>query len=130
MPNLTAITLNNGLAQAIAFTPSGIDSKGIASFQQDDNTRPFEARQRLTVAAKQPTRGGSQAFRTTIKVSVPTTDNNVLPEKFVSDNFVNIEFVIGKNAALHTRQDLLAYAIDVLQEQMVTDMVVDQEGIW
>lgn len=130
MPGISNLTLVNGMNNNVDFNPVGTDSKGVTHYQTFDTGRVYETQDRVSISVKRPTKGGSQAFRVTMKISVPTMDASVSPAKFVADNICNIEFVMSKSAPLLTRQDLRQYALSALQNALTTQLVENQQGLY
>lgn len=131
MPQLQSVGLMNSATTVVTYTPIGIDNKGIARLV-DTSAPSLETQSILSVGTKRPIAGGSQVFRLNVKLTKPTivTDTATGAAKNVGDNFVNVEFVLNKQARVVTAQDLLAEISSFLSEAQLKNMVEQKTGYY
>jgi len=126
MTALAAITLDDGASAPVVFSPSAIDSNGVARLFSTADT--FDARRSISNSVRLPSKG-SQVARVTLKVIVPVMDEDV-PSLKVGDTLCNIEFVIPKRATAQDRDDILAFAANLLADASTVASVTNLESVY
>lgn len=127
MTAFAAIALDDAASAAVTFSPSAIDSAGVAKLY-DNAAASIEERRSISLAVRAPKASGS-VFRVTGKVSIPVVDGSTPPLK-VGEVIANIEFVIPKRAATTQRQDALAFAANFLADASFIAAVTSLEAIY
>lgn len=127
MSAFASITLQNNAAANVTFNPQSIDANGVASFLSTDTT-VLDAKKKVTMSVSLPKNGGSVA-RVKQRVVVPIMDT-VDTTKKMAEAYVNIEFVMPKNASDIIRLDLRKYADTLLTNAITTAAVQNLEAIY
>lgn len=127
MTAFAALSLLNNAAVAQTFVPVGIDSAGVAKWMTTTET-VFDARRQATMLTTLP-KNGSNVFRLKQRVVIPVMDT-VDPTKKIAEAYVNIEFVIPKQANTTQRLDLRAYADEFVKNAVSTAAITNFEGIY
>lgn len=127
MTAFAALSLLNSAAVAQSFAPVGIDPSGVAKWMTTTET-VFDARRTATMLTTLP-KNGSNVFRLKQKVLIPVMDL-VDPSKRIAEAYVNVEYVIPKQANLTQRLDLRAYADEFVKNAVSTAAITNFEGIY
>ena len=133
MPQLQTITLNDGLSTPVAraFIPVGIEN-GVAKLAfRDPSNGHLHLDRIITLSSKQTGDGGR---RVTLKVLLPVVHNGsgsdfTYPDSEDTEIF-NCSFKISQLSDLGEREDLLAFATNLLASTEVQAMVENAEGMW
>lgn len=126
MSAFASLTLQNNAAANVVFTPSAIDSSGVASWFSAASV--YDARYKVTMSVTLPKNGGTVA-RVRQRVSIPIMDS-VDPSKKVAEAYANIELVLPKQTTSTHRLDLRKLADTMLQNAITTAAVTDLESIY
>lgn len=131
MPQLNTVTVTDVITNAaVNFTPIGIDQKGVARLASDGSS--LETQAILSLSAKRPSASGSQVFRAQIKLTEPTivTDSATGATSVVSDNFVLVEFVLGKSSTTVDAQNLGHKIVELLDSSLIKTMLEKKVGVY
>lgn len=134
MPQLATITINDGAATpaATAFVPIALDN-GVAKLAfREPNDGHIHLDRKITLSSKDTGDGGK---RVTLKVSLPivhTSDDTSWTDNIrnLPDDVFNCSFKMSQYDDKLARQDLLAFAANLLNDAAVSSLVVDAEGMW
>jgi len=146
MPATAALTINDGLATPVAhtFSPNGKDHNGV-NYYYDRVGGIGIGFPRVSLDLRTPTIAGpkgvssvDRVYRVKARIVVPVlettsaaTGTGIVPAPTKAyDVTANIEFVIPERAALSDREDILAYATNLLSDSVMASMVENLEGIW
>lgn len=127
MSAFATLTLQNNAAANVSFAPTTIDQAGVAKWLSNETV--FDGKKAVTMSMSYPKNGGSSVVRIKQKVNVPIMDTVDTSLK-VADAYVNIEFVLPKQASETVRLDLRKYADTLLQNAVTTAAVQNFEGIY
>lgn len=127
MTAFAALSLLNNAAVAQSFAPVGIDPSGVAKWMTTSEA-VYDARRQATMLTTLP-KNGSNVFRMKQKVVIPVMDIIDISKK-VAEAYVNVEFVIPKQANLTQRLDLRAYADEFVKNAVSTAAITNFEGIY
>lgn len=116
MPALAAITLKNAANADVVFTPTSLDSSGVATLRTADAV--FQQRSTATISVSTP-KAGSSVVRAKLRIVVPTMDA-VDPTKKLAETLVNCDIVLPVNSGLTDRKNAKAYAISLLSSAFST----------
>jgi len=146
MPALANIVINDGAATPVAhtFNPNGKDGNGVNYFY-DRALGVAVGFPRISIDMKTPSVAGprtassvDRVYRVKAKVVVPVlestsaaTGTGITPAPTKAyDVTANIEFVIPERAALADRENILAYAKNLLADSFMTSLVEDLEALY
>lgn len=116
MPALAAITLKNAANADVVFTPTSLDSNGVATLRSGEAV--FQQRSTATISVTTP-KSGSSVVRAKLRIVVPTMDA-VDPTKKLAETLVNCDVVLPVNSGLVDRKNAKAYAISLLSSALST----------
>lgn len=125
MTAFAVLSLANTAMTAIAFNPVGIDSSGVARWMTTSETS-LDARRSATMSVGLP-KNGSNVVRVKQRVAIPVMDT-VDTTKKVAEAYVNIEFVLPKQASDTVRLDLRAFAKNFVDHAATTAAVTNFES--
>lgn len=126
MSAFAPIILENSVPSNVTFTPSAIDSSGVAKLF-DAGDGGFDTRQAISLSVRLPKVGGSVA-RVTLKVVVPVV-NGTTGEK-TAECIGTAEFVLPKLASPANRADVLALLAAFLADASAIAAVNNLESIY
>lgn len=126
MTAFAALTLKNNALADVAFNPTGIDTKGVATWL--DANGVYDAKSKVTMSVTLPS-ATSQVIRVKQRVAIPIMDpvNTTLK---VAEAYVSIEFVLPKKASLTQRLDLRKHAETLISNAVTTAAATSLEGIY
>lgn len=101
-----------------SFSPSFMDSAGVMTWYHMDDDEPIDAREKLSLSVRQPSKG-SQVARVIAKVVVPVMDEDDSNLK-VGEGIATLEFVIPKRMSGVERQRLHGLAANFFNGTGVT----------
>jgi hypothetical protein len=125
MTAFAVLSLANNATTAIAFNPVGIDASGVARWMTTSEAS-LDARRGATMSVGLP-KNGSNVVRVKQRVAIPVMDT-VDTTKKVAEAYVNIEFVLPKQASDTVRLDLRAFAANFISHAATTAAVTNFES--
>jgi hypothetical protein len=130
MTAFAAIVLEDGADTPVehTFSPSGIDSNGVARLYEAAETGSLDSRFAISLGVSLP-KNGSQVARVTAKVVMPTMDTENELVK-TGELIGTVAFVLPKTATLAQRADILALVANFLADPSVVAAVQDLESIY
>jgi len=126
MSAFAALSLQNNAAVAQAFNPQSIDAAGVATWYGTETV--LDAKKKVTLSVSLP-KNGSTVSRVKQRISVPIMDA-VDATKKIADAYVDITFVLPKQASETVRLDLRKYADQLLINAVTTAAVQNLEAIY
>lgn len=129
MSAFAPVSLKNQAATEIVFSPTTVDrnsSVNVANYAAPGTV--YDARHKLSASIQLPTARSTRA-KVKLKVTIPYMDAVNTSVK-IDESIINIDFSFPKGAAQIDRQNLRAYAADLLTDAIVTAMVDNFEGIY
>lgn len=123
------VSLKNQAATAVAFLPTTVERNAninVANWAVAGTV--YDARHKLSASLQLPSARSTRA-KVKLKLTIPLMDT-VNPAIKRDESIINIDFSMPKSAALLDRQNLRAYAADLLTNAMVTAMVEGFEGVY
>lgn len=125
MTAFAALSLANNAAVAVSFNPVGIDSSGVAKWMTISESA-LDARRVVTQSVTLP-KNGSSVVRVKERVAIPVMDA-VDTSKKTAESYVNIEFVLAKQASSTDRLDLQAFAKNLIAHAASTAAITNFES--
>lgn len=129
MSQFAAVNLKNQAGTEVTFSPTVVDrnaSINVANWAASGTI--YDGRHKLSASLQLPTARSSRA-KVKLKVVVPFM-STVDPSVKLDESIINIDFSMPKSAALLDRQNLRAYAADLLTDALVIAMVESFEGVY
>lgn len=126
MSAFAVLTLSDNAAAAKTFNPTVINSAGVAKWLGDETV--LDGKKSATMSMSLPANGSSVA-RLKQRISIPIMDK-VDTTKKVAEAYVNIEYVLPKQASLTNRLDLRAFLVDLSGEALTTASLTNLESIY
>lgn len=126
MPAFAAVSLPKADLTAVAFTPSSINSQGVATYLTGDAI--FDAKSRLTMSVTLPKNNGS-VVRVKQKVVIPIMDTVDTTLK-VGEAYASIDIVLPKTSSLVVRKDLQSYVEALIADAVTTAAVENFEAAY
>jgi hypothetical protein len=130
MSAFAPILLDDGADTPVehTFSPSGIDSNGVARLYETNDTGSLDSRLAISLGVALP-KNGSQVARVTAKVVIPVMDaENSLVK--TGELIGTVSFVLPKTATHPQRSDILALVANFLADPSVVSAVQDLESIY
>ena len=109
----TASGFSGAAAGAYTFSPAYIDSAGVATWYTMDTGEVLDAREKITLSVRQPSKG-SQVARVTAKLVVPVMDSDDATLK-IGEGIATAEFVIPKRMTDTERTKLIYLFANLIQ---------------
>lgn len=129
MSAFATLNLKNQAGTETAFLPTTVErnnSVNVANWAVTGSV--YDARHKASASLQLPSAKSTRA-KIKLKVTVPLM--SVLDANIKTDeSIINIDFSIPKSAPLLDRQNLRAYAADLLIDAMVIAMVENFEGVY
>lgn len=126
MPAFAALTLTDHAAANIVFGPTAIDANGVAKWLGPETV--FDGKKSVTQSISLP-KNGSSVVRVKQRIAIPVMDT-VDTTKKIGEAYVNVEYVMPKQAALATRLDLKAFLVDLAGESLTTNALTSFESAY
>lgn len=126
MSAFATLSLLNNAAAEQTFTPANIDSSGVAKWLGTETI--LDGKKSATMSVALP-KNGSTVVRVKQRVMIPIMDT-VDTSKKIADAYVDMVFVLPKQATSTNRLDLLAYAKDFLADATTIAAVTNFESIY
>jgi len=134
MASIATITINDGLATPVAhdFDPAGVVD-GIARYEDKVGGIPV-GYPSITASIRRPTKG-SKAYKVMIKIAVPELEQAssggtfVPPPTLAYNTLCVMEFMLPERGDKAQREDILAYAANLLGHATIVSMVEDLEPV-
>lgn len=120
------LVLQNNAAANVTFTPSLIDSDGVATWYSTGSV--LDARPRATLSVRNPKKGSTVA-RVSGRVAIPVMDA-VDPSKKIAEVLGTFEFVLPKQATETQRLDIRKMVDTMVQNAVVTNAVQLIEAVY
>lgn len=130
MGAITTITLADGADTPVNhdFIPNKID--GDVAFYHEKSAAIVAGYYPLTISHR-PSNGGSDVSRSKLSLAMPTVVTDANGVQSVSHtNRVNIEFIVSDKSTLTEREDLRAFAANLLAHSVVTDVVENGNNLY
>jgi hypothetical protein len=102
-----------GVSGAFTFVPTFMDSQGVMTWYTMDSGEVLDARERLSLSVRLPSKG-SQVARVTAKVVVPLMDDDDSTLK-IGEGIATCEFVLPKRMTDVQRGSLVALMANFLR---------------
>lgn len=138
MPAIAAITVNNGATTPVAktFGPVNVDATGLASFA--DRTGGIALGYPMVTASLRSPTKGSRNYKAVVKVvtpvlevTSPSTSTGIQPAPTKAYDVTSIhEFIFPERCSLAERNDILAFAKNVLANSQIETMLKNLENIY
>lgn len=119
MSAFATLTLQNNAAGNVVFSPSSIDSNGVATWFAPSSI--YDARWKTTTSVSLP-KNGSTVARVKQKIVIPVMDA-IDATKKIAEGYVNIEYVFPKQMSETNRLDLRKL-LDTLSTNVITTAAV------
>lgn len=126
MPAFSTLTLQNNAAVNVVFTPSKIDSNGVATYYAPAST--LDARPSFSLLVKQPV-NGSKVARVSGKLVVPVMDPLDASIR-LGECLGSFEFVFHKSATETQRLDTRKLLDTSIQNAIATAAVQYLESVY
>lgn len=129
MSTFATVSLKNQAGTEIAFNPTTVDRNSnvnVANYAAAGSI--YDSRQKLSASLQLPSSKSTRA-KIKLKLVIPYM-SAVDPAIKLDESIINIDFSLPKGAALLDRQNLRAYAADLLTDAMVIAMVENFEGVY
>lgn len=126
MSAFATLTLSDNAAAAKTFVPTSINSAGVAKWLGDETV--LDGKKSATMSMSLP-QNGSTVARLKQRISVPIMDT-VDTTKRIAEAYVNIEYVLPKQASLTDRLNLRAFLVDLSGEAITTASLTNLESIY
>lgn len=120
------LTLTDSSAVAQTLKPVIIDSTGVAKWLGTESV--LDGKKSATMSMSLP-KNGSPVARLRQRITIPVMDT-VDTNKKIGDAYVNVEYVLPKQASLAQRLDLRAYLVDLSGEAVTTAALTNFESIY
>lgn len=120
------LTLTDSSAVAQTLKPVIIDSTGVAKWLGTESV--LDGKKSATMSMSLP-KNGSPVARLRQRITIPVMDT-VDTTKKIGDAYVNVEYVLPKQATLTQRLDLRAYLVDLSGEAVTTAALTNFESIY
>lgn len=127
MTAFAAVTLDDSSSASVVFTPSNIDSNGVAHLYSPE-VSGFDSRNHLSLGVRLPKTGSSVA-RVTAKIVVPIMDDTDTTLK-VGEVIGTIELVVPKRATETHRKDAAAFLLGFLEDASMVAAVEKLESFY
>jgi hypothetical protein len=132
MGAITTITLANGAATPVNkdFVPNKID--GDVAIYHEKSAGVAMGYSPLTISHRDPQpNGGSDVERSRFSISVPVLVTDANGVQTVSHtNRANIEFICSQKSTAAEREDILAFASNLLLHEVADDVVIGGNNIY
>jgi hypothetical protein len=126
MPAFAALTLTDSASANHVLNPTAIDSSGVAKWLGAETV--YDGKVSCTQSVSLP-KNGSTVVRVKQRIAIPVMDA-VDATKKVGEAYVNVEYVMPKQAPLATRLDLKAYLADLTGESLTTAALTSFESAY
>jgi hypothetical protein len=138
MPAIAAIVIKDGAATPAdkTFGPVNVNADGIASYA--DRTGGIAlGYPMISASVRQPTKG-SRNFKVVIKVvtpvlevTSPSTSTGIQPAPTKAYDLTSLhEFILPERSTLAQRNDILAFAKNLLSNAQITSLVQNLESVY
>lgn len=125
MPAFAVLTLTDSASANIAFNPTAIKD-GVARWLGPETV--YDGKKSVSQSVSVP-KNGSSVIRVKQRISIPLMDT-VDATKKIGEAYVNVEYVMPKQAPLATRLDLKAFLIDLTGESLTTSALTSFESAY
>lgn len=131
MPAIGNLTINDGQSTPVAHTFSPVTTTGNES-RYADRSGGKPAGYLLVNARQKDPANGARNYRMQYEVVLPTVATDATSGKDYIARIArcNIEFVLPESSVLQERQDILAYARNLLADASVTAVVTNLEHVY
>ena len=136
MPNNAPITIKDGQATPVdhVFNPKGQTQNGSEYVFRDTKTGVVEFGQVQITLSRRPDSASSNTEKVEMKIQRPEvvtqTVNGVSSSAVAYTDLFTASFVVSKTATPANRDDLIAYAKNLIGHSFVAAMVKNGETIW
>jgi hypothetical protein len=126
MSAFAALSLQNNAAVAQTFNPQSKDASGVSSWLGTETV--LDAKKKVTMSVTLP-KNGSTVSRVKQRVIVPVMDPADTTKK-VAEAYVDVVFVLPKQASETVRLDLRKYADQLLINAVTTAAIQNFEDVY
>lgn len=126
MSAFAVLTLTDSAAVAKTMNPASINSDGVAKWLGDEAV--LDGKKQATMSLTLP-KGGSSVSRLKQRIIIAHMDP-VDTTKKIGESYVNVEYVLHKQATLANRLDLRAFVVDLSGEAITTASLTNLESIY
>lgn len=129
MSAFAPVSLKNQAGTETAFNPTTVErnaSINVANWAAAGTV--YDGRHKLSASLQLPTSRSPRA-KVKLKVTIPHM-SSVDPNLKLDESIINLDFSLAKISGLVDRQNIRAYAADLLTDAIVIAMVENYEGIY